>query len=109
MAVFLGLPVRIGSMIYNAAALVFRQEIRGLILKQHLPMYGIFYEGRNWSAWSGGVTQVNGLPAGDLVFKLPFGMVSAEICEDLWASSSPARSRVLAGAEIICNPSASNA
>jgi NAD+ synthase (glutamine-hydrolysing) len=47
------------------------------------------------------------VPAGDLVFKLPFGVVSAEICEDLWASSSPAHDRALAGAEIICNPSAS--
>jgi len=107
MAVLLGLPVRIGPMIYNATALVFRQEVRGLILKQHMPMYGVFYEGRNWTAWQGGVTKVNGLPAGDLVFKLPFGMVSAEICEDLWSTSSPARNRVLAGAEIICNPSAS--
>src|SRR5690606_8399985 len=64
-------------------------------------------EGRNWMAWTSGHTEVNGVPAGDLVFKLPFGMVSAEICEDLWSSQSPARDRVIAGAEIICNLSAS--
>ena len=106
-AVFVGLPVRISSMVYNACALLYDGRIRGLILKRHLPTYSIFYEGRNWSAWPGGVTRVNGVAAGDLMFRLPFGGVSAEICEDLWSASSPAQARVLAGAEIICNPSAS--
>ena len=104
---FIGLPVRTGAMIYNAAALVSDKIIRGLVLKRHLPTYSIFYEGRNWTSWSGGVTEINGVPAGDLVFSLPFGRVSAEICEDLWSASSPAGDRARAGAEIICNPSAS--
>lgn len=106
-SVFLGLPVRIGPMNYNAAALVSDCKIRGLVLKKYLPTYSIFYEGRNWTAWSGGVAELNGVPAGDLVFRLPFGMVSAEICEDLWSATSPAHERVRCGAEIICNPSAS--
>lgn len=106
-AVMVGLPVRIEAMVYNACALLHDGQIRGLVLKRHLPTYSIFYEGRNWTAWPGGVTRVNGLPAGDLVFQLPFGGVTAEICEDLWSVSSPAQARVLAGAEIICNPSAS--
>ncbi len=92
---------------YNAAALVHNGQVRGLILKKFLPTYSIFYEGRNWTAWRQGVTTINGVPAGDLVFRLPFGAVSAEICEDLWAADSPARARVAAGAEIICNGSAS--
>ncbi len=106
-AVVIGLPVRIGPLIYNAAAMVAGGKVQGLVLKRHLPMYSIFYEGRNYTAWTGGTTTINGVPAGDLVFDLPFGMVSAEICEDLWSPSSPARERVRAGAEIICNPSAS--
>lgn len=106
-AVFVGLPVRMDSLVYNAAALIHDENICGLILKRFLPTYSIFYEGRNWSAWAGGVTEIDGLPAGDLVFNLPFGMVSAEICEDLWAAETPAYARVLAGAEIICNGSAS--
>jgi NAD+ synthase (glutamine-hydrolysing) len=106
-SVFVGLPVRIHSMMYNAAALIHDGKILGLILKKYLPTYSIFYEMRNWTPWAGGATTVNGVPAGELVFKLPFGKVSAEICEDLWSSNSPARARVAAGAEIICNPSAS--
>jgi len=107
MAAIIGLPVRIGALTYNAAALVANGRVQGLVLKKHLPMYSIFYESRNYTKWEGGVTTINGVPAGDLVFDLPFGMVSAEICEDLWSTSSPATERVRAGAEIICNPSAS--
>lgn len=106
-AVFVGLPVRIDALMYNAAALVYDGRVRGLILKKHLPTYGVFYEGRNWASWTDGTTLVNGVPAGDIVFHLPFGAVSAEICEDLWSADSPARARVRAGAEIICNGSAS--
>lgn len=106
-SVFVGLPVRIQSMMYNAAALIHDRRVLGLVLKKYLPTYSIFYEMRNWTPWSGGVTEVHGVPAGDLVFRLPFGMVSAEICEDLWAANSPARNRAALGAEIICNPSAS--
>lgn len=106
-SVFVGLPVRIASMIYNAAALLSDGAVCGLILKKYLPTYSVFYEGRNWAAWPGGITEVHGIPVGDLVFRMPFGLISAEICEDLWTAGSPAHERVLAGAEVICNPSAS--
>ncbi len=106
-AVFLGLPVMDNGRIYNAAALVSDKIIRGLVLKKYLPAYSIFYEGRNWTAWPGGVREINGTPAGELIFQTPFGMVTAEICEDLWSAASPARERVALGAEIVCNPSAS--
>ncbi len=104
---FVGLPVRMGGLMYNAAALIHEGRVRGLIFKRYLPAYSIFYEIRNWTPWAGGVTEAHGLPAGDLVFSLPFCKVSAEICEDLFAAQSPALARVQHGAEIICNPSAS--
>lgn len=106
-SVFVGLPVRIRAMMHNAAALIHDRRVVGLVLKKYLPTYSIFYEMRNWTPWSGGVTEVNGVPAGDIVFCLPYGKVSAEVCEDLWAAKSPARARVAVGAEIICNLSAS--
>jgi NAD+ synthase (glutamine-hydrolysing) len=106
-SVFAGLPVRMNSLMYNAAAFIHEGAVRGLVLKKYLPTYSIFYEGRNWTPWVGGVTSYNGVPTGDLVFDLPYGKVSAEICEDLWSPRSPAHDRVLFGAEIICNCSAS--
>lgn len=106
-AVFVGLPVRIGAMMHNGAALLCNGAIHGVVLKRYLPTYSIFYEGRNWTPWNGGVVLHKGIPAGDVVFDLPFGKVSAEICEDMWSAQSPAQRRVLAGAEIMCNLSAS--
>lgn len=106
-SVFVGLPIRMDGLIYNAVALVHDGEIAGLILKKYLPTYSIFYEGRNWTPWVEGAAVHKGVPAGDLVFDLPFGKVSAEICEDLWATRSPAQARAHAGAEIICNASGS--
>jgi len=106
-SVFVGLPVRHDSLLYNAAALIHDGRVRGLVLKENLPTYSIFYEGRQWTPWTDGATEINGIPAGDLVFRLPYGLVSAEICEDLWSAESPAHDRVIAGAEIICNSSAS--
>lgn len=106
-SVFVGLPVHYNSMMYNAAALLHEGVVRGLIIKRILPSYSVFYEGRNWTAWREGAATINGVPAGDLVFRLPFGQVSAEICEDMWSPESPAKARVSAGAEIICNLSAS--
>lgn len=83
---------------FNAAAFIHDGRLRGYILKRHLPAYSVFYEGRNWTAWEGGCTEIDGVPAGDLVFRVPYGVVSAEICEDLWSANSPAAGRVRAGA-----------
>ncbi|MFP4191986.1 MAG: NAD(+) synthase [Candidatus Hydrogenedentota bacterium] len=105
--VFIGLPIRLRSMMHNAMAFVHDGRVAGLLLKRYLPTYSIFYEGRNWAPWNGGVTEYEGVPAGDLVFALPYGVVSGEICEDMWSRRPPAQSRVQAGAEIICNASAS--
>lgn len=106
-SVFVGLPIRMDSLIYNAAAFVHDREVHGLILKKYLPFHSVFYEGRNWTPWDEGVAIHQGIPAGDIVFKLPYGKVSAELCEDMWAAKSPGQARAQAGAEIICNCSAS--
>lgn len=106
-SVFVGLPVSHHNLMYNAAAFIHDRMVRGLILKRFLPTYGIFYEGRNWTGWPGGVTEINEMPAGDLIFDTPYGKVSGEICEDMWSGESPAEERALAGAEIICNVSSS--
>ena len=55
-SVWLGLPVDINSRIYNAVAFVHDGRVHGLVLKKYLPTYNVFYEGRNWSSWGGGVT-----------------------------------------------------
>ena len=106
-SVFVGLPVQKESHLFNATAFVCNRKVHGLILKKYLPTYQVFYEGRYWSSWIVGTTEIHGVPAGDLIFELPYGLVSAEICEDVWASHPPSADRAIHGAEIICNLSAS--
>lgn len=105
--VFVGLPVQKDAHLFNATAFLCDGSVWGLVLKKHLPTYQVFYEGRYWTAWDSGVTEINGVPAGDLIFELPYGKVSAEICEDVWSPYSPSVDRALVGAEVICNLSAS--
>ncbi len=105
--VFVGTPVRDENRIYNGLVLLSAGEVMGITLKQFLPNYGIFYEGRQWTGWSQGTTRIRGLPAGELLYRLPYGIVGAEICEDAWSVNAPSRKLALHGAEIIVNGSAS--
>lgn len=105
--VFVGTPVHDESRIYNGLALLSGGAVRGITLKQFLPNYGIFYEGRQWTGWSEGSTRIRDLPAGELLYQLPYGVVGAEICEDAWSVNAPSRKLALHGAEIVVNGSAS--
>ncbi len=108
-AVFvLGLTVEEGGHLYNCAAVVGSGKIFGIVPKEKLPTYGVFYEGRTFTPGiPGRVTRVRGVPFGDLIFQFPFGVLSAEVCEDIWAPDGPMRRRAYSGAELIVNVSAS--
>ena len=117
MLVFVGLPVALGSQLYNCAAAVSDGSILGLVPKTHVPNYGEFYEGR-WFCSGENVCQSFDLlgeavclspnqlfPCADL----PELVVGCELCEDLWAPYPPSIAQALAGATVIVNLSASNA
>jgi NAD+ synthase (glutamine-hydrolysing) len=93
---------------YNCAAIVAGGKILGLVPKVKLPTYSIFYEGRTFS---GGYPlqseMLDGVPLGDFVFQFDFGLLGAEVCEDLWSAEGPIRRRAYAGAELYCNVSSS--
>lgn len=103
-----GLTVSRGPHLYNSAALVHRGKILGIVPKEKLPTYNVFYEARVFARGGAGlVDEVHGVPFGDLVFDFDFGTVALEVCEDLWSPDGPMRRRSYAGAEIILNLSAS--
>ncbi|MBK6911066.1 MAG: NAD(+) synthase [bacterium] len=103
-----GLAVTHAEKIYNCAALVHHGHILGVVPKQHLASYNVFYEGRTFSAGTpGDLTDHRGVPFGDLVFDTPFGKLALEICEDLWVECGPLLSRVERGAQLSVNLSAS--
>jgi NAD+ synthase (glutamine-hydrolysing) len=103
-----GVTVAVDGAVYNCAALVHCGRIHGLVPKEKLPTYNVFYEGRTFSRGAPGLhATVDGVPFGDLVFDLDFGGVALEVCEDLWSPDGPMRRRCYAGAEVVVNLSAS--
>ena len=80
----------------------------GLVPKEKLPTYNVFYEGRTFSRGAPGLyDEVHGVPFGDLVFDLDFGTLALEVCEDIWSPDGPMRRRCYAGAELVVNLCAS--
>jgi NAD+ synthase (glutamine-hydrolysing) len=104
----IGVTVAREASLYNTAALVHGGRIHGLVPKEKLPLYNVFYEARTLTHGSPGLAgEVHGVPFGDLVFDLDFGTLALEVCEDLWSPDGPMRRRCYAGAELVLNLSAS--
>ena len=117
MLVVVGCPIVIKQKLYNCAVVISDGSILGIVPKTHLPNYSEFYELRHF-------TSGEGLEE-DLWFGEEFGYVNVavnqlfkckeikeiletcEICEDLWVPLPPSTYHAMAGATVICNPSAS--
>ena len=116
MLLFIGIPVEIRGKLYNAAAVLHRGELLGLIPKTFLPNYNEFYEQRHFASGSGPVEIVDWggeeVPFGtNMLFtcdEVPHLTVAADICEDLWAPVPPGTWHAIAGATVLCNLSASD-
>ncbi|MFN0064224.1 MAG: NAD(+) synthase [Myxococcaceae bacterium] len=107
-AFILGLVCAHQGLRYNCAAVVAHGKVLGVVPKEKLPNYSVFYEGRTLARGAAGLAgEVNGVPFGDLLFRFDFGVVGTEVCEDAWSPEGPSRRRCYAGAEVICNVSAS--
>ena len=111
-----GMPVRIGSLLYNCGVVIHRGTILGVVAKTYLPNYNEFYEKR-WYASSTDLIEQDIYLAGNLVhvsnepqvFRTCDGVgFGVEICEDVWAPLPPSNNLALAGADIVLNLSASN-
>ena len=114
--VVVGMPVRIGALLYNSAVVVQHGSILGLVAKTYLPNYGEFYEKR-WFASSTDLQEQDIYLAGSpvhvsnrpQVFRTCDGVgFGIEICEDVWAPLPPSNHLVPAGADIILNLSATD-
>src|SRR5687768_8772523 len=104
----IGLAVSVAGQIFNAAAVVHRGRIVGLVPKEKLPTYNVFYEARTFSRGGPGLAlSTGGAPLGDYRFSFDFGEVAVEVCEDAWSPDGPMRRRCYSGAEIVVNLSSS--
>jgi NAD+ synthase (glutamine-hydrolysing) len=103
-----GVAVNHQGLRYNCAALVAGGKVLGLVPKEKLPTYNIFYEGRTFSrGYPGMREEYRGIPFGDLLFRFDFGLIAPEVCEDIWSPEAPMRRRTYSGAELVVNISAS--
>lgn len=85
-----------GGDVFNAAAVAHRGSIVCTYRKAFLPNYGVFDERRYFGAGTGSVVlEVRGVRLG------------ITICEDIWFPGGPMEEQVAAGAELVCNLSAS--
>ncbi len=104
----LGVAVAHQGLLYNCAAVCAGGAILGLVPKEKLPTYSIFYEGRNWAPGRPFQAETfRGVPLGDRLFRFDFGLLAVEVCEDLWSPDGPIRRRTYSGAELVLNLSAS--
>jgi NAD+ synthase (glutamine-hydrolysing) len=104
----LGVVVALRGHLFNAAAVVHRGRVVGVVPKEKLPTYNVFYEARTFTRGTPGhVDDLGGVPFGDLVFTFDFGTLAVELCEDVWSPDGPMRRRSYAGAELVVNISAS--
>ncbi len=111
-----GLPVAVGGVLLNCAAVIQKGLILGIIPKTYLPNYSEFYEKR-WFASSRDVDKSQIRFAGNIVsissdpqlFRTCDGVTfGIEICEDVWAPTPPSNQLTLSGADVIFNLSASD-
>ena len=110
-----GIPVCVGPLLLNCAAVVQHGKIIGIVPKTYLPNYAEFYEKR-WFASARDLCPTQIHYAGQTVLVTPARQIfrtadgvkfGIEICEDIWAPIPPSNALTLAGVEIMFNLSAS--
>ena len=111
-----GLPIAVGDLLLNCAAIIQKGQILGIVAKEYLPNYNEFYEKR-WFAsvqdlrttelrFAGNQINLSFTPQ---IFVTCDGVrFGVEIGEDVWAPTPPSNHLALAGADIIFNLSASD-
>lgn len=115
--IFVGAPLLLRGKLFNCALALCRGKLLAVIPKTYIPDYAEFFEQRYFT--SGDFAQSCTIKLGGQ--EVPFGSkiilehskysqlrVACEICEDLWSVLSPSTLHSIAGANIICNLSASN-
>lgn len=115
--IFAGLPLAYKDKLYNAAAVLHRGKVLGIVPKTFLPNYAEFYEARHFTPGMQRTVPVTlregvTVPMGtDQIFvcdTMPSLRIAVELCEDVWAPNPPSIRHALAGADLIVNLSASD-
>ncbi len=106
----------LNNKLYNCAAVIQNGKILGIVPKQNIPNYQEFYEKRWFCTPKDENVEIEIFNQKTffgtrLLFKcanVENVVIGVEICEDLWVPNSPSNKHCVAGATIICNPSATD-
>lgn len=115
MLIAVGAPFLHNTTLYNAAYILFKGKVLGIVPKSYIPNYSEFYEKRWFTEGIGIIDKKVNLPfqkdidfGTNLIFACGSFKFAFEICEDLWVAIPPSSNLALMGANIIGNLSASN-
>ena len=114
MLIAVGAPFCINNLLFNCAYIIYEGSILGIVPKSYIPNYSEFYEKRWFTEGFSAKNQLvdlpfqKDIPFGKLIFDAEIAKIAFEICEDLWVTIPPSSYYSIAGANIICNLSASN-
>lgn len=109
-----GMPVRNGAQLFNAAVVFQQGKILAVVPKSFLPNSNEFYEKRWFQSAPEALRNTVALcrqeiPFGtDILFQNNDVFVGIEICEDLWTPAPPSSRHAQHGANLLFNLSASN-
>ncbi len=113
--VIFGMPILVEEMVLNAAVVVQKNKILGIVPKFYLPNAKEYYEKRWFNSGFDAVDQIKNVaylgmdvPFGHIIFNYKDIKFGIEICEDMWATITPGNLLSVNGANIIFNISASN-
>lgn len=114
MLIIVGAPIEVNATLYNCGVAIVNGKVVCIVPKLYLPNYNEFYE-RRWFAPAMGiknqVIKFNGEDVQfgtDIIISHNGTLIGIELCEDLWTAIPPSCHSALAGAEIICNLSATD-
>ncbi|MFV0258066.1 MAG: NAD(+) synthase, partial [Acidimicrobiales bacterium] len=121
--VVVGAPLVHHNRLVNAAVVVHRGRVLGVIPKSYLPTYREFYERRHFAPGddhSGGRHRFRSPRLDTVAGSVPFGpdlifdaedvtglRLHVEVCEDMWVPVPPSAEAALAGATVLANLSGS--
>ena len=111
--VLIGAPCSYLNKLYNCAFVLSGGRVSGIVPKQYIANYNEFYEKRwfDTATYLGDcyIEKFNTAMSVNSIFMIADDVyMGVEICEDLWVPNPPSSSKVLAGANIIANLSASD-
>ncbi len=111
--ILVGLPVFVGSFLYNCMAVLFGGKVAAIIPKLNLANTGVHYERRWFHSETDFINKTisfakEEVPFGHFIFQTGQWNFGVEICEDSWSVNKPSSFYSPEGIDVLFSPGASH-